>query len=351
MNDIMVIVPSLNPDNALIQVVDGLRSAGFNNIIVVDDGSDDKHQEPFKHAKESGCTVILHDINMGKGQALRSAFKYVTFNRSDIKAVITVDGDNQHEIPDIVNCINEYRNKPDNIILGCRDFSQDDVPARSRFGNNMTRFVFRCACGIKISDTQTGLRCIPAQYLHNMLEIDGNRYEYETNMLLYMKEHRIPFSEVKIHTVYIEENSSSHFNPIKDSVRIYAVIFKFLASSVWASVVDLLMFAVMCHLLAGHLDKSMYILASTILARVISSLCNYTINHKIVFKSEGSMRNTIVRYYILCVCQMVVSYALVFLAAYVLHIGGGLVVAAKAVIDTILFFISFRIQKAWVFKK
>lgn len=349
-DDIVIIVPSLNPDEALVEVVKSVADAGISNIIVIDDGSDDKHKEPFKTSENIGAKVITHEVNMGKGKALKTAFEYILNNYKNVTGVVTVDGDNQHRIKDIIKCIDKHREMPEHIILGCRDFSKPDVPPRSKFGNNLTRRVFRFTCGLKISDTQTGLRCIPFKYLKDMLEVDGNRYEYETNMLLSMKDYSIPYTEVEIETVYIEENASSHFNPIKDSIRIYKVIFKFLLSSIWASIVDIVMFALMCYILSGSFEKKTYILLATIIARIISSLCNYMINHKIVFKSKGRVAHTIVKYYLLCLCQMGVSYALVCSLSIWLNVGGILLVLLKAIIDTILFFISFRIQKMWVFK-
>lgn len=349
-DDVVIIVPSLNPDEALVEVVKSVADAGIKNIVVIDDGSDEKYKEPFKLSENMGAKVITHEVNMGKGKALKTAFEYILNTYKDVTGVVTVDGDNQHRIKDIIKCIEKHREMPEHMVLGCRDFSKPDVPPRSKFGNNLTRRVFRFTCGLKISDTQTGLRCIPFKYLKDMLEVDGNRYEYETNMLLSMKDYSIPYTEVEIETVYIEENASSHFNPIKDSIRIYKVIFKFLLSSIWASVVDIVMFALMCYILSGSFEKETYILLATVSARVISSLCNYIINHKIVFKSKGKVVHTILKYYILCVCQMGVSYALVCSLSIWLNVGGILLVLLKAVIDTILFFISFRIQKMWVFK-
>lgn len=350
MKNIMAIIPSLNPDEALTQVVRSLLDHGISNIVVIDDGSDTSHQQPFAAAGELGVQVLKHETNMGKGKALRTAFAWVLENRKDIEAVITVDGDNQHTMEDIENCIKKYQEDPDKIVLGCRDFSSPDVPPRSKFGNNLTRVVFKFACGLNISDTQTGLRCIPAKYLQGMLEVGGNRYEYETNMLLYMREREIPFCEVQIHTIYIDDNSSSHFSPIRDSIRIYKVIFKFLLSSLWASVLDLALFAALCYLLKGHMEKRMYILVSTVGARAVSSFCNFFINQKMVFKTNRQMRKSVVRYYILCIIQMLVSFSLVYVSSALLKIDGGLLVVLKAVIDTVLFMISFRIQKLWVFK-
>lgn len=350
-DDIIVIVPSLNPDKALVEVVESVSEAGIKNILVIDDGSDELHKEPFDKARDLGAKVLVHEVNMGKGKALKTAFEYIINNCSDILAVVTVDGDNQHRIKDIIKCIDKQREMPEHIILGCRDFSKPDVPPRSKFGNKLTKNVFRFTCGLKISDTQTGLRSIPYRYLSNMLLVEGNRYEYETNMLLSMKEFDIPYTEVEIETVYIEENASSHFNPIKDSIRIYKTIFKFLLSSIWASVVDIVIFALMCYILKGHFTKEVYILVATVGARVVSSLCNYMINHKIVFRSKGKVRNTILKYYILCVCQMGISYALVCSLSMLLNVSDLPLVLLKVLIDTILFCISFRIQKMWVFKR
>lgn len=349
-DDIVIIVPSLNPDEALVEVVKSIAEVGIKNIIVIDDGSDKMHKEPFVKSEKMGAKVLVHEINQGKGKALKTAFEYILNTYDNVTGVITVDGDNQHRIKDIIKCIDKHREMPEHMVLGCRDFSKPDVPPRSKFGNNLTNNVFRFTCGLKISDTQTGLRCIPYKYLNDMLLVEGNRYEYETNMLLSMKEFDIPYTEVEIETVYIEENASSHFNPIKDSIRIYKVIFKFLLSSIWASVVDIVIFALMCYILKGYFQKEVYILISTIGARVISSLCNYMINHKIVFRSTGKIKNTILKYYLLCICQMGVSYALVCSMSMLLNINGILLVLLKALIDTILFFISFRIQKMWVFK-
>lgn len=347
--NIMIVIPSLNPDDLLIEVIDSVTGAGYNNILIVDDGSDELHQAPFDYAKERGLIVLRHEINRGKGYALRTAFRYMIENKP-LMSAITVDGDNQHKVEDIDKCAKALYSKEDKVIIGCRDFKEAGVPFRSRFGNNMTRAVFRIFCGIKLSDTQTGLRAIPAKYLSDMLLVEGDRYEYETNMLLYMKSHAIAFSEIKIKTIYIEDNSSSHFNPIKDSIRIYKVIFKFVMNSFVSSIIDLSVFYLICMLLKGVLKRSIYIFVATAFARVVSSLCNYFINHKIVFESKGRMKHTIIKYYTLCVCQMMVSYALVFMLSVLFRANGGIITIIKFVVDTLLFFISFRIQRNWVYK-
>lgn len=348
---VTIIIPSLNPDNKLIQVVDSLIEKGFDDILLVNDGSDKDHMEPFNHVgKYPQCTILTHEVNKGKGRGLKTAFDWCDKNRPDIDGVITVDGDNQHRADDIYACGMKMVELKDQIILGCRDFSGPDVPKKSRFGNNMTSFVFKFACGLNISDTQTGLRAIPRQYLRKMCEIKGERFEYETNMLLEMKQSRIGFSEVKITTVYIEENASTHFNPIKDSIKIYAVILKFLLSSIASFVIDIAIFTVLNFLLAGKFEESVSLLISTVGARVISSLFNYTINRKAVFGSKSSVKKTMAKYYMLCVCQMMVSYGLVWALTTLFSAGTAMQSVIKFLVDCSLFVISFPIQRGWVFK-
>jgi len=352
--DITIIVPSLNPDEKLIGTLDGILDKGFRNIVVVDDGSDDLHKAPFEYAREKGCKVLVHEVNKGKGRALKTAFEYC-MTCSDCIGVITVDGDGQHAPEDIVRCgqaMLDRENK--HVILGCRDFSQENVPFKSKYGNNITRFAFLLLCGIKISDTQTGLRAIPAEFLPAMLEYKGERFEYETNMLLEMKSQGIPFSEVKIATIYLDENASTHFHPFRDSFKIYKIIFKYSLSSGASAILDLLLFYIALHVFEllgadATLTSEVIVVLSTVAARVISSLFNYTVNRKVVFRSAS--KNSFWKYYALCIVQMAASAALVAGLSYLLPAGNFGKTVIKLVVDTCLFFASFGIQREWVFKK
>ena len=230
MNDlsrVSVVLPSLDPDDKLVAVVDGLLEYGFSDIILINDGSKPENLHYFHDlaAQHPEITLLHHEVNKGKGAALKNAFRYVLQNRPDSLGVVTVDGDNQHHPEDTRTCC-EKMLETGCVVLGCRDFSQPDVPPRSRFGNRTTSAIFKVFVGMTISDTQTGLRAIPASYLNQLAEVYGDRFEYETNMLLAFKDQGIPFDEQKIRTVYIEENKSSHFHAIKDSWRIYKLIFR-----------------------------------------------------------------------------------------------------------------------------
>ncbi len=347
---ISVILPSLNPDEKLLLVINGLIAKGFNDIILVNDGSDKEHMEPFKQAARlEAVTVLTHEVNRGKGRALKTAYEYCIANRPDIDGVVTVDGDNQHRPDDIYKCCQAMVENHNKVVLGCRNFTGNNVPPKSKIGNNITKTVFRLACGIRISDTQTGLRAIPARYLKFMSQVKGERFEYETQVLLEMKKHHVEFEEVEIETVYIEENASTHFHPIRDSFKIYMVILKFVLSSLLSFLLDIGLFTLLEFIIGDKLDRWMKVLIATGGARIVSSLFNYTLNRKTVFESEASIGRSLIRYYILAVCQAAVSYGLVFLISDVLHSPDGLTSVIKMVVDVCLFIISFQIQQRWVF--
>ena len=350
----IVIIPMLNPDEKAIEVIDGVIAKGFNKIVVVNDGSEEEYLEPFRYAESlPECVVLTHKVNKGKGRALKTAFTYIMENEPDCSAVVTVDGDNQHRPEDIYACVKLMWEHPDDMVLGCRDFSGLDLPLRSKIGNNITTFVFRTLCGVKITDTQTGLRVIPAKYLKIMNEIEGERYEYETNMLLALKKYNIPYRQQSIQTIYIADNESSHFNPIIDSIKIYKVIFKYMFGSLAASAIDILCFTLFLFIFNHFFKPGLSILISTILARGISSMSNCIYNKKMVFKSKASMKRVLLRYYTLCVCQTAVSYFGVAGITRLLGVGSItiLVTVIKMIVDTVLFFVSYFIQKGWVYKE
>ena len=227
--NVTIIVPSLDPDEKLNQVVEGLLAEGFTDIVLVNDGSHADHLQPFEAAAAahpSEVTVLTHEVNRGKGRAMKTAFAWCMEHRPEIDGVVTVDGDNQHLPRDVRRCAEAMLQKPDTVWLGVRDFSQEQVPFRSRMGNTITRGVMKLACGVAVTDTQTGLRAIARRHLELMCRIEGERYEYETEMLMALRQAGVGIGEVVIDTVYINENESSHFNAFKDSWKIYKIIFR-----------------------------------------------------------------------------------------------------------------------------
>ena len=229
--DAVIVLPSLDPDSKFQKVVKELVESGFQHIVIVNDGSDEAHRHWFDEAAQyEACKVLDHGVNKGKGRALKTAFSYVIEHYPEAMGVITIDGDGQHLLADIVACGTKMLENSDGVVLGCRDFNQPGIPPRSVAGNKTTSRFFKFLFGIKLSDTQTGLRAIPAKYLPDFCQIEGERFEYETNMLLQMKRQGIAFSEQKIATVYDSEDYSSHYNAFRDSARIGRIMLKFLLS-------------------------------------------------------------------------------------------------------------------------
>ncbi len=352
LKSMMIVIPSFDPDEKLMQVVSGMVEAGFSNILLVDDGSDEQHIAPFKEAAiYPECIVLTHERNLGKGMALKTAFYYIKHNRPDIVGVITADGDNQHKPNDAVKLALNLLTKPDTVMMGVRNFKESHVPFHNRMGNTITSGVFKFLCGIKLSDTQTGLRGIPSTYLEGFLDVDGDRFEYETNVLLFMKTASIPFHEIPIETVYLDGNKTSHFNPLTDSAKIYMPIVKFAGGSIFSSIIDLSFFTVLVWLMRDlpSIDKQIFI--ATACARVVSSLFNYGFNRHTVFASDEPKRNTMLRYYTLCVVQTFISYKGVAMLVETLFLQGFGKTLIKLLVDCILFLLTFQIQREWVFKK
>ena len=237
-----IIIPAYEPDKRLIQVVQDITiKLPKARIIVVNDGSGPGYNDYYDETAFIGATVLTHPINKGKGAALKTAFAHiqeeVVSQHLSAQPIVTVDSDGQHLIKDIVRVAKAIEENPSHLVLGARAFV-GKVPARSRFGNKVTAGLFRLVTGQKVTDTQTGLRGMSTDLIPWLLNLDGNRFEYEFNMLLEAKKSGYQISEVPIETVYLEENKSSHFRPIRDSIRIYSPFLKFSGTAVLASVID-----------------------------------------------------------------------------------------------------------------
>ena len=357
LSKISVVLPSLDPDEKLIRVVDGLLEHGFTDIILVNDGSKAENLHYFTDlaAQHPEIHLLHHEVNKGKGAALKNAFRYFLENRPEGCGVVTVDGDDQHHPEDTVRCC-ERMMQTGNIILGCRDFNQADVPARSSFGNKTTSLIFKIFVGMTISDTQTGLRAIPREQLKTIAQIAGDRFEYETNMLLAMKQSGMAYEEVKIRTVYIEENKSSHFRVIHDSWRIYKLIlkhfFRYTLSSVACFVLDALGVFLLTKLLCGMLNDPLLGTVATVGARAASSLVNFFMNQKLVFQTNVPTGKAMLRYYALALPQLAVQ-ALLNQGIYSLFSIGEEAAALRTLIHVlvmcVLFIVSYTIQQRWVF--
>ena len=352
----LIVIPALNPPMELIEYIEKLKNSGLENILIVDDGSRREFKHIFEQLRdEQNCRIYTHAKNLGKGRALKNAFNYFLTmpDVDEFNGIVTADSDGQHRVEDVLSMVDTISNYPDSLILGCRYFDSENVPLKSKFGNKLTKLVFKLLYGRKIADTQTGLRGFPKTILNEMLEIPGERFEYETKMLIHTFDKAITIQEITIETIYFDGNAETHFNPIKDSLRIYKVIFasffKYLLSSISSFLLDigLFQFFLWSAEVVGIQRGAFLIVLSTILARVISSYFNFTMNKNFVFDGEKRIQRTIVKYYSLAVFQMLLSATMV---TFIWNICSGSETAIKVVVDTLLFLASYQIQRRWVFK-
>lgn len=340
LNSIAVLIPAWEPEANLIDLATALSLSGLGLVLVLDDGSNPAAQPIFDALRPHGTTRLLrHAVNLGKGRALKTAFNCLLAEYPHITGVVTADADGQHTVNDILQVARTLASNGNIPVLGVRTFGRD-APLRSRFGNVLTRYIFAFVTGSKLRDTQTGLRGFPRSLLPELMILDGERYEYEMTVLAHLCREGNRPTEVPIATVYIENNRSSHFNPIRDSMRIYFVLARFFASSLAASGIDYLGFSIAYA--ATH-----NVLTAVVVGR-LSSLVNFALNKRFVFRSASPLSVTLSRYYALVLAIGCLSYGLIRgLHGYL----GWNVYVAKVPVDLLLSLVSFSIQRTFVFRR
>jgi hypothetical protein len=202
----------------------------------------------------------------------------------------------------------------------------------------ITASLFRLAVGQNVTDTQTGLRGFSTTHLDWLLDLKGERFEYEFNMLLEAKNVNYEIMEVPIETIYLEEKESSHFRAIQDSIRIYAPFLKFIGTSVVASLVDIIALFVLMALTKN-------LLLSVIGSRVISAALQCYLNANVVFNKTDAPLKSIMKYSSLVIVLLCCNYLLL---NSLIKIGIGLLIA-KILTEGILFVLSYRVQNNVVF--
>lgn len=341
-----LVIPTYEPDEKLLKLLQELQVYHPLTILVVNDGSSSHYDSIFKAASQFSI-VLHHKQNLGKGRALKTAFSYIEKQKARLGegVVITADSDGQHTPTDILNVCNACEETHNTLITGERYFT-GKVPFKSRFGNTITKYVFSLSTGLSLNDTQCGLRAFPTSLLPFLSSIKGERYEYEMNVLLEGAK-KIPIKGVPIETVYIDGNRSSHFHPLKDAFKIYKEILKFTMSSIIGFCVDYLAYALFLLLFTPIPTESRLILAN-ILARLCSATVNFSLNKKFVFKDEQSVFRTGSKYALLA-CGILVLNTFVILFLH--HIGLSNLYVAKILAELLLFILSWSVQRHFIFWK
>lgn len=345
-----VIIPCREPDEKLLEFLENLKNADFQAVVLVDDGSEDEDSREILQQAEHrfGCTVLHHEVNRGKGRALKTAFSWCLEHYCGrMPGCVTVDCDGQYTVKDVENCMEALCSHPDSLILGARNFDREDIPERFSSGNRATGKVMKLLMGLDISDIRTGLRGIPGDFMEELLTQKGERSEFEINMLLCTKNTGRSIVEVPVETIYMEENAAAGFHPVKDCLLICGIFLKFTMSSLSSSVLDLILFTVFLYVLDElHPGGGSRIMAATVLARIFSSLFNYALNYKVVFQSKSGRGKTMVKYFALAAAKMLISGVLVDLLHRVLPWQETLI---KIPVDVVLFFINYYLQREYVY--
>lgn len=334
-----ILIPAYEPDERLLILIEKLKARCSFNIIVIDDGSGDSYTTLFEKARENGCVVLTHSINKGKGNALKTGFRYLK-QSGEQDGVVCADCDGQHQVEDILkiaNSISKYSNK---IIIGCRRFT-GKVPIRSRFGNSVTRIIYTAATGNRLLDTQTGLRGYPSSMFDWLCGISGERFEYEMNVLLAASQASYQLQEVNIETIYRDNNKSSHFRVIVDSFRVYLPFLKFGATAIISAILDMALL-----LIISFASSNLFLAA--VGARLCSSIFNYTMNKTFVFQKPGvnSMHKSLPKYFLLAIIVFSMNYTLLY------TLNKGLLIPlffAKLFTEAIVFIFSYWSQRKFVF--
>jgi len=335
-----ILIPSYEPDARLLNLVMQLQTFKLGPIVIVDDGSGPAYRGIFQTAEAYGCTVLTHAVNRGKGQALKTGFQHIK-EHGPQGGVVCADSDGQHLPHDIQRVFERLlaQTSP-GIVLGSRRFT-GKVPARSRFGNSVTRAVFSLTTGAKVHDTQTGLRGFPYAMLDWLCSIPGERFEYEMNILLTAHREGYEITEEFIDTVYLNHNASSHFRPFADSIRIYMPILMFSTSSMVSALIDFgLLFVIQ------YITHNLFLAVAA--ARLCSSIFNYSLNRKYVFSRgrPSKVRQSLPKYFSLVVLVLLLNYGLLYFYNEKLILP---LLAAKILTEISIFVFSFWAQRRFVY--
>ncbi len=334
-----VLIPAYRPSEALVRLVGDLTERGFHRIVIVDDGSGPSFAEIFESLRHHPqVTLLRHDVNRGKGEALKTGLFHL-LQAGDCAGAVTADADGQH-LPEDIERVARRLAETDGatLVLGCRQFGAG-VPLRSRFGNLVTAAAMRWIAGLALSDTQTGLRGIPRALALRLFETKTAGYEFELDMLVLARHAGFAIAEVPIATVYLDGNRSSHFNPLRDSMRIYFVLLRFTLVSLATALIDNSVFRLVLALTPSLPEAQLA-------ARAAALSFQYPAARRAVFHSGEPHRRELPRFLSVAVAHALVSYAAIH---WLTQTHGLALFPAKIAVETALFPLNFLLQRDWVF--
>lgn len=332
----VLLIPAYRPGAELVALVERVSGTAFRDVIVVDDGSGPEYAGVFESCR---ATVLAHEKNRGKGAALKTGMAHAAATHPGC-GVVTADADGQHDPADILRVASRLERDRNCLVLGARQFD-GEVPARSRIGNRVTGLLVRAVMGQRLEDTQTGLRGVPEKLLTELLAVRSNGYEFELDMLAAAKHLSVRIIEEPIRTIYEPGNTTSHFHPFRDSMRIGFVLMRFSLLSLATAALDNSVF--LLGLQAGFAPA-----AAQIAARAASVLFNYPLARRAVFLSRQPHAATFSRYLMLVAGSGFLSYHLL---GWLHQKLGWTLMVSKMAAESALFLANFLVQRDFIFKK
>jgi glycosyltransferase involved in cell wall biosynthesis len=209
-----VLIPCLNEERAIGDLLRGVL-AHCADVIVVDDGSDDRTPEIVA---EMPVTLLRHASRRGKGEALRTGFRAALARGYD--AVLTMDGDGQHSPDDIPRILDAALCYPHHIVIGARMLNRGQQPAGRHAANNFADWGISWGCGRPVADTQSGQRWYPREAVE-LVELRSQDFVFEAAILIAAcRELDMGVVSIPIESRYQREFRLSHFRPVRDVARI-----------------------------------------------------------------------------------------------------------------------------------
>lgn len=355
-SDAVIVIPALNPPPSFVSYVEGLMQAGFHNIVVVNDGSRTDKLPVFYKVERLGATVIGHPQNRGQGAALRTGFEYYLehfHEQSD--GIITLNADRQIPAEDVVKIASSLHNEQEMgsfaLVVGTRNLDGKNVTDYDYNMGGVMRLLYHMLMGVRLNDPLAGVFGIPDLRVRHCVEVEGDGYSYVTSLTMSFE--KIGFLQVPVRYAPYEDGAEPSFRKIPDTLRILYTIFKkfilYSITSVGASILDVIMFGIFTSV--TFRGNPLAIIYGTICARVISASVNYLLTKHFVFhfKSDSAQETTksAGAFFALTAMQCICS-ALAVSAVKALI--GGSAVGIKVLVDTMLFFVSYKIQHKYIFK-
>ncbi|MCW6593821.1 glycosyltransferase family 2 protein [Yersinia ruckeri] len=338
----MIVIPAYEPDQTLIVLVGELLEYMHNNdqilpLLIINDGSTtDVALQVFSILRDRGIEVITHDVNQGKGAALKTGIKIA--QDREIPFIVTVDADGQHLPVDVFRVMKAGIETENSVILGRRVFNKN-TPLRSKFGNELTVRLFRWTHGGHVNDTQTGLRYIPQIFYSDLLAISEQRYDFElAALILFVKKGAC--HEVIIQTIYEPGNPSSHFRKIQDSAKIYTILFRGMLVSLLLALVDFLTFH-----FVDLLTNSTTI--SVLVARTVGTVGYFYLARNFVYQAGNEFYISFTKYLALVLLNILILVPLIDIVEKYLELPK---VFIYMLATLGLFLFNFYVQKAFIFK-